>query len=151
MENYAYRDYFHGLGKDLPPDGKQPIEPIQAPNLSAVYMSSTTGKLKVAFSVPVWSKPSPDEKRQVIAVLSMSVELGTFEVLNKNVQQGKDIVLVDLREDYLDKSANSPQRGLILNHPLLPIWRDKETSPQGVTRSARGNGKGRRSFHRRVP
>ncbi|TWU24705.1 protein kinase domain-containing protein [Bythopirellula polymerisocia] len=129
LENYGYRDYFHGLGKDLPNDSEKPIEPIQSPNLSAVYMSSTTGKLKVAFSVPVWSKPS-DEARKVIAVLSMSVELGAFEVLNKNVQQGKDIVLVDLREDMLDKSAKTPQRGLILNHPLLPIWKEKEHPPR---------------------
>ena len=130
LQNFAYRDYFHGLGKDLPQTRVEPIQPIQVPNLSAVYMSSTTGKLKVAFSTPVWSKPVGTEAPTLLAELSMSVELGTFEVLNKSVQRGKDIVLVDLREDFLDPTVPTGQRGLILNHPLLPLWKDKERPPR---------------------
>ncbi|QEG36580.1 protein kinase domain-containing protein [Bythopirellula goksoeyrii] len=130
LENYAYRDYFHGLGKNLTEEHAESIEPIESPNLSAVYLSTTTGELKVAFSVPVWSNPAQDEKPKIIAVLSMSVELGDFEVLNKNVQKGKDIVLVDLREDYLDTSVKAGKRGLILNHPFLSIWKDKQSPPR---------------------
>lgn len=126
LKNYAYRDYFHGQGKDLSQKSLEPIPPIQIPNLSAVYLSSTTGKLKVAFSVPVWSQPTTAGEPKVIAVLSMSVELGAFEVLNKNVQRGKDVVLVDLREDFLDETEPSAQRGLILNHPLKNLWKDTD-------------------------
>ena len=151
LENYSYRDYFHGEGKDRPHDSQEAIEPITSPNISAVYLSSTTGKLKVAFSVPVWSKPANDEERKVIAVLSMSVELGDFEVLNRNVQQGKDIVLVDLREDSLDASVSHPQRGLILNHPLKVLWRDiehpKRVSPEVLAAMDASNDKFLAGYH----
>jgi hypothetical protein len=140
LQNYAHRDYFHGQGKELPeiqesPEGTIGVEnriaPIQEPNISAVYLSSTTGKLRVAFSVPVWSS---GETRKVIGVLAMSVDLGAFEVLNSKVQLGKDIVLVDLRNDYLEKDPDSDElvakRGLILNHPRLSLSKDSEHSPR---------------------
>ena len=90
LKNFAHRDYFHGQGKELPElmpqsDGTfdNSIAPIQEPNISAVYLSSTAGKLRVAFSVPIWTK---EGTRKVIGVLAMSVDLGTFQVLNTNVQ-----------------------------------------------------------------
>ncbi len=140
LKNFAHRDYFHGQGKELPeiqesPEGTISIEnriaPIQEPYISAVYLSSTTGKLRVAFSVPIWSS---GETRKVIAVLAMSVDLGAFEVLNTKVQLGKDIVLVDLRNDYLETNPETGEpvanRGLILNHPRLSLAKDKTHPPR---------------------
>jgi hypothetical protein len=140
LQNFAHRDYFHGQGKELPeiqesPEGtispESRISPIQEPNISAVYLSSTTGKLRVAFSVPIWST---EGTRKVIGVLGMSVDLGAFEVLNENTQRGKDIVLVDLREDFLETDPETqqptPKRGLILNHPRLSLAKDKEHPPR---------------------
>ncbi len=142
LKNFAHRDYFHGQGKELPeievPDGslgnENRIAPIEEPNISAVYLSSTAGKLRVAFSVPIWSTAGPDGIRKVIGVLAMSVDLGAFQVLNTNVQRGKDIVLVDLRDDFLETDPATdqsvPRRGLFLNHPLLSVWKNKETFPR---------------------
>ena len=143
LKNFAHRNYFHGQSKELPevqepveglPGNQVPISPIQEPNISTVYLSSTTGKLRVAFSVPIWGTTSEDGTRKVIGVLAMSVDLGAFEVLNTNVQKGKDIVLVDLRDDYLETDPATvqqiPRRGLFLNHPLLSVWKNKETFPR---------------------
>jgi serine/threonine protein kinase len=140
LENFAHRDYFHGQGKELPeiqesPEGgvapENRIAPIQEPNISAVYLSSTTGKLRVAFSVPIWSN---DPVKKVIGVLAMSVDLGAFEVLKANALLGKDIVLVDLREDFLETNPETqqaiPKRGLILNHPRLTLAKDKDHPPR---------------------
>jgi hypothetical protein len=70
----------------------------------------------------------------VIAVLAMSVDLGAFEVLNTKVQLGKDIVLVDLRNDYLETNPETGEpianRGLILNHPRLSLAKDKDHPPR---------------------
>ncbi len=143
LQNYAHRDYFHGQEKELPEidplaEGEvaeqKRIAPIQEPHISTVYQSDTTGRLRVAFSVPIWTQPTAEETRKVIGVLAMSVDLGDFEVLNTNLQRGKDIVLVDLRNDYLvtNKATDEsiPERGLILNHPLLSVWKDKDNPPR---------------------
>ena len=128
MNSYAYRNYFHGQSKDLPKDTTG-IEPIESPNLSAVYTSSNSGKLKVAFSVPIWSEPVDGEPKEVLGVLSMSVDLGEFEVLDNYMRREKKrIVLVDMREDYLESDTQSSEkiakRGLILEHPLDSTWED---------------------------
>jgi hypothetical protein len=116
-------------------DPTEVIRPIESPNLSAVYASSTSGLLKVAFSVPIWSEAEEGKPAAVIGVLSMSVDLGDFEVLDNYMRRAKKkIVLVDLREDYMETSApasgNSPKRGLILEHPLLSSWEDDKSYPR---------------------
>ncbi|MCA9229446.1 MAG: protein kinase [Planctomycetales bacterium] len=135
LSSYAYRNYFHGLRHDLPEDTTEEIQPIRSPNLSAVYTSSNSGKLKVAFSVPIWSEPAAGQEPTVIGVLSMSVDLGEFEVLDSYMRRaGKKIVLVDLREDRLETegqgSTVGPQRGLILEHPLDSAWEDLTSFPR---------------------
>ena len=69
--NYAHRDYFHGLGADLP-EGRADLRPIQTPHLSAVYRSTSTSQLKVAFSVPIENGLRGD-RRGVVGVLAMTV------------------------------------------------------------------------------
>ena len=135
LSSYAYRNYFHGRRKDLPKGTTESILPIGSPNLSAVYASSNTGKLKVAFSVPIWNEAKEGEEPVVVGVLSMSVDLGEFEVLNNYMRQaGKKIVLVDLREDYLESDSQGaggrPHRGLILEHPLESAWEDVKSYPR---------------------
>jgi serine/threonine protein kinase/class 3 adenylate cyclase len=144
-ESFARRDYFHGQGRDLDPQAAATVSPIKHPNLSAVYRSSTSKELKVAFSVPVWPMPStaptaaaptaaarestsdaatPEE--EPLGVLAMSVELGNFEVLEKELRGGNEVVLVDLREDYVEQV---PKRGLILHHPRQTLW-DRPEPPR---------------------
>ncbi|MEX2092777.1 MAG: serine/threonine protein kinase, partial [Pirellulales bacterium] len=107
--SYSYRDYFHGLGRDQPPDTPD-LKPITAPHLSAVYRSTTTGQLRVAFSVPINSVRAGANK--VLGVLAMSVDLGEFNVLEKRLPAGHEVVLVDLRESLID---GAPRSGLILH------------------------------------
>jgi hypothetical protein len=110
-ENFAHRDYFHGQGHDLPP-GTTGLKPITSPHLSAVYRSTSTGRLKVAFSAPI-ENGRRGKDRQVVGVLAMSVDLGEFNVLEKKLPKGHEVVLIDLRESEL---GGPPRRGLILHH-----------------------------------
>ncbi|HYO23578.1 MAG TPA: protein kinase, partial [Lacipirellulaceae bacterium] len=68
-QSYRHRDYFHGLRtRDYDPENADDqlaladVKPIEHNNLSLVYRSSTSGLLKVAFSVPIWNRPSDDAR-----------------------------------------------------------------------------------------
>jgi hypothetical protein len=124
-KQYAFRDYFHGLGRDILEGEEADVKPIQDVNLSATYSSSSTGRLKVAFTVPVISGNAAQQ--QIIGVLGMSVELGEFGVLDTELQTGQLVVLVDSRMDSIDEE---PRRGLILQHPAL----DQSKTDRGYAR-----------------
>ncbi|MFO0947896.1 MAG: serine/threonine protein kinase [Planctomycetota bacterium] len=117
-QNFAWRDYFHGLGSDLPKDSRG-LSPIQNPHLSPVFESTSTRTRMVAFSVPIWSGRVGTTDRKVLGVLAMTVEVGKFgEIQDDDPKDGaaeadKHAVLLDTRAD------NSGQRGLILQHPAL--------------------------------
>jgi hypothetical protein len=123
-EVYAYRDYFHGQGSDLPPDATG-IEPIQSQHLSAVYPSTTTGHLKVAFSVPIENGRTGDE-RKVVGVLAMAVDLGEFNVLQAKLPEGCEVVLIDLRPSTIDGET---RRGLVLHHQGREAFRKGQPAP----------------------
>jgi hypothetical protein len=110
--NYSYRDYFHGQGKDLTPNTPD-LKPITEPHLSAVYRSTSTGQLRVAFSVPINSVRAGVNR--VLGVLAMSVPLGEFNVLEKRLPAGHEVVLIDLRESTIDDET---RRGLILHRQI---------------------------------
>jgi hypothetical protein len=123
-ENYAHRDYFHGRGADLPPETKD-LKPITAPHLSAVYRSTSTGHLKVAFSVPI-ENGKKGKLREVVGVLAMSVDLGEFNVLKNDLPKGLEVALIDLREATIDGQT---RRGLILHHEAEKPYREGEPPP----------------------
>jgi serine/threonine protein kinase/class 3 adenylate cyclase len=110
-ENFAYRDYFSGLGTSLPADTKD-VKPLKRAHLSAVYRSTSTGHLKVAFSVPI-ENGKKGKERDVIGILAMTVDCGAFNVLENKLPKGMEVVLIDLRESTVDGRA---RRGLILHH-----------------------------------
>lgn len=115
--SYAYRDYFHGKGQDLP-KGELGAKPIQEPHRSAVYESSSNrGELKVAFSVPIYG-PRTNGPRPVLGVLAMSVALGDFAEFDKIETNTGDveIVLADTGTDFVEKA---PREGLLLHHRYL--------------------------------
>ncbi len=123
--SFAFRDYFHGRGHDLLDGNEEHVEPIKEVNLSATYSSSTSGKLKVAFTVPLFA--GNPAQQQVVGVLGMSVDLGEFGVLDTDMHSGHFVVLVDSRLDAID---GEPRRGLILQHPKLI----QSTADQGSAR-----------------
>jgi hypothetical protein len=123
-ENFAHRDYFHGQGKELL-EGTTGLKPLDAPHLSAVYRSTSTGHLKVAFSVPI-ENGKKGKQRKVIGVLAMSVDLGEFKVLENDLPEGHEVVLVDLRESTIDGQT---RRGLVLHHQSDKPYREGQQAP----------------------
>jgi class 3 adenylate cyclase len=124
--NYAFRDYFHGRGADLE-EGATDVEPITSDNLSAVYVSTSTSQLKVAFSVPIWNGKRGDE-RQVVGVLAMSVDLGDFRVLDQGeLSRDREVLLIDLRPDQI---GGTSRRGLILHHHELANLGSADNPPR---------------------
>lgn len=114
--NFAYRDYFHGQGTDLPM-GTTEVRPIDHPHRSIVFRSRTTGRFVVSFSVPVRDVSSAaegasgDREGTILGVLLMSVDLGRFSALQLDLGRDQIAVLADLRPDQ------DGRRGLILHHP----------------------------------
>lgn len=123
---YAYRDYFHGQGADLPKE-TEGVKPIRSPNQSAVYRSTSSGQLKVAFSVPIWTDQQLASQRDVSGVLAMSVDLGDFAVLEDRELDGREVLLVDLRADNVDNDSRN--RGLVLHHKDLAKINKRDAPP----------------------
>ncbi len=115
-KNFTHRDYFHGQGKDLDPKESLATEPIDRPNLSSVYKSTTDKNYKVAFSVPV--RKSVGTRMETIGVLAMTFKVGMFEALRTIAKKDQLAALVDTRTDYLDADKQGRQ-GLILHHRQL--------------------------------
>lgn len=123
-EDYSHRDYFHGLGADLP-KGTPGEKPIDQSHLSAVYRSTSSGRLKVAFSVPI-ENGRKGAARQVVGVLAMSVDLNEFNVLEKQLPAEYEVVLIDLRDLTLEGTTGS---GLILHHQAHEPIRRGQSPP----------------------
>jgi serine/threonine protein kinase len=122
--NYAHRDYFHGQGMDLP-ENTPNLRPITGAHLSAVYRSTSSGHLKVAFSVPI-ENGLRGKDRGIVGVLAMSVDLGEFNVLEKQLPPGHEVVLIDLRESNVDGQT---RRGLVLHHQMEIAYERGESPP----------------------
>jgi hypothetical protein len=131
--NYAHRDYFHGQGADFEENAPK-LKPITAPHLSAVYRSTSSGHLKVAFSVPI-ENGLRGKDRGIVGVLAMSVDLGEFNVLVKQLPPGQELVIIDLRPSNIDEET---RRGLVLHHQVetasergeVPPWIGRELLAQ---------------------
>jgi hypothetical protein len=123
-ETYAHRDYFHGQGSDFSPGAAAP-PPVSEPHLSAVYRSTSTGHLKVAFSVPI-ENGLKGKQRKTIGVLAMAVDLGEFNVLEKQLPPGHEVVLVDLRKATIDGET---RRGLVLHRQAETSYREGQAPP----------------------
>jgi hypothetical protein len=126
-ENFAYRDYFHGRGANLPPETKD-LQPITSPHLSAAYRSTSTKHLKVAFSVPI-ENGERGKARAVVGVLAMAVDLGEFNVLQNDLPAGHDVVLIDLRNTLVDGQM---RRGLVL-HQMSAKPRSEDQPPPWIS------------------
>lgn len=70
--DFSYRDYFHGLGRDLPPGSDlSNIRPRSEKGVSVAFRSRATGQFMVALAVPVWSS----EGREALGVLGRTIHL----------------------------------------------------------------------------
>jgi|688.fasta_scaffold06653_7 serine/threonine protein kinase len=116
--DFAWRNYFHGGPHDLEP-GTAP-EPIREVHRSTVYRSDSTGKLKVAFSAPIWSDAQGAADRRVLGVLLMSFDVGLLfrsvdAIGSWNASRAPfSVAVIDLRDDIID---GEPKGGLVLENP----------------------------------
>lgn len=132
--NYAFRDYYHGRGADLPRqespgNSSGGVEPISAPYLSTVFTSEANHDRSVVLSVPIWSHETEVDDRRIIGVLGHEVTLGHFARLRADELSGNHQlpVLVDSRRD------DTGRAGAILEHPgLRSLLADPSTSPAQI-------------------
>ena len=108
--NFCYRNYFHGKRQQLDPTrrliGK--VAPLAETRLSPPFRSTATGLWKVAVSTPIYlgeERTTPD------AVFVVTINLGDFKLLQGEQGTNQVAVLVQARD--------GPERGTILQHPLM--------------------------------
>lgn len=69
---FKYRDYYHGLGRELDRDEElSHIPPRRKAGISMAFRSEATGQFMVALAAPVWSK----DGTRVIGVLGRTIHL----------------------------------------------------------------------------
>ena len=119
--NFAFRTYFHGRTSDIagytqqrPPSG---IPPLRHTHLSAAFLSTATGKWKVAISTPV-IRPGTTPS-EIAGVLAFTVNLGDFAYFRSNGDTERFAVLIDGRE--------GTNKGVILQHPHFDDLRRRGT------------------------
>jgi serine/threonine protein kinase len=116
--DFAWRNYFHGGPHDLEPGAT--ATPITEVHRSTVYRSDSTGKLKVAFSAPIWSDAQGAADRRVLGVLLMSFDVGLLfrsvdAIGSWNASRAPfSVAVIDLRDDTVD---GEPKGGLVLENP----------------------------------
>jgi serine/threonine protein kinase len=119
-QSFSFRNYFHGGDTDLPVG--TPAEPLSSPHRSSVYKSVSTGRLKVAFSVPIWSAPEGIDDRRRLGVLVMTFDVGMLfraidVIADWNASRRPfSVAVIDLRDDQLE---GEPKAGLVLENPEL--------------------------------
>jgi len=117
-QSFSHRDYFHGGEGDLKPG--TPSEPLKEVHRSTVYESSSTGRLKVAFSAPIWQEKGGGPGRTCIGVLVMAFDVGAlFRSIDaiggwNAAKQSYSVAVIDLRDDQLEGGS---QAGLVLENP----------------------------------
>jgi len=126
--NYAFRDYFHGGGRDYYKDRDFARPPLRGPHNSTAMESTNDGYLSVVLSVPIFGDPTDEP----LGVLAMSIELGSFADLRADLPEGKNVLLVETRTYYLLRQQ--PEReergeGLVLHHQDFRDLRQRESLP----------------------
>ena len=131
--NFAFRDYFHGLGADLHP-AVLPDGPMSRPHISAVQVSSVTGNTLITFSVPIVEPADGDEvqtdEKNRVGVLCICVRCGHLSELSVQQPEQQKLLLVESRaypipqirwdaeRQKLHVGSNPDwSKGLILHYP----------------------------------
>jgi len=154
-ETFSFRDYFHGLGRELvPAKQKRNIEPRKSSGISVAFRSSNTGKFMVAIAAPIWNL----ENTQVIGVLARTIHisdlLNQWEERIDGPQAGKTaalhqdrmLALIDLREDpplildhpWLQSNSMQQTGGDAKLKQTLQLTREEETALRRAARTGEG-------------
>lgn len=125
-QNFSYRDYFHGHGKEYE-KGKAPksIKPITEPYICQVFKSEATNQWMVAIAVPIWNL----QNDKVLGVLARTTHLdqllsGYDESIRGDSENSGDrkIALIDNRD------------GKVLAHPRMTAKNLRNMNREEVVR-----------------
>lgn len=114
-KSFAFRDYFHGQGRDLDDTTDMRMPPIQKPHRSIVYRSKNEDRAWVtSLTVPIWTGAA--NERHVSGVLSMGLEIGDFKLLESRLGDGGRVLrLVDTNTSTQADEANGENgKGTVL-------------------------------------
>ena len=115
--SFAYRDYVHGLGRDLAAGSELPAEAAvnRGRHCSIPYVSTFDDRLRVTLTVPVF------DGRRLVGRVSTSLLVSAFTELDDLAglsAGGRKLVLVNTGPDQIGTPAGGePHVGLILHHP----------------------------------
>lgn len=138
--NFAYRSYFSGQAHDLKESTpRREIPRTQSPHVSVPFLSTTTGRWKIAVSTPFTIERDTDaagntlaESEEIEGLLVLTINLGDFELLSEDgetdpanrsddpaTEKRKDrfAVLVDGHEGTLEELGT--REGTLLQHPVF--------------------------------
>lgn len=119
---FHWRDYFHGLGEELPrTTDPRDVSPRVTPGVSLAFRSDATGKYMVAIAVPVWD--DSDEPTEVIGVLARTIHLDNllsyWEASISGEQSASEDRFIALAEVRSPVVAGEPDVVQLLDHPWL--------------------------------
>ncbi len=136
---FAFRDYFHGLGQDLPPLSPTP-KPTTKPHNSAAIFSTMDQQMTVNFVVPI---KQPDGS--VIGTLDVCVECREFADLEFTRGDELQLLLVEGRgypianlewisreNQFVAQGDSQWSAGLVLHHQS-ELYQAKFASPPRVS------------------
>lgn len=109
-KSYRHRDYFHAQGKDFAEGSPEALAATPHSfdvHVGAIFLSTNTKRLSVAFTVPIYAEEVDSLSRHTIGLLFASVQLNRCDILPNSI-------LVDLRTDRL---SGEERNGLVLRHP----------------------------------
>ncbi len=130
-ENFAFRDYFTGMGFDLAAESKlaRMIEPLAGPkvhpsgvHMSAAYLSTQVDEshLKVTFTVAVWN----EDHSECIGIVGTSMDVGD---MMRRMLGDSEVWLADLRDTVLE---GKHRRGVVLTHPDMEQQHSLSKTPR---------------------
>lgn len=112
--NFAWRDYFHNLGRELNPnDDLSEIKPRRVSGISIPFRSQNTGQFMVAIAVPIWD----EAHREVVGVLGRTLHLA--DLLNQWEVRHEDASMQMSHTRFLALVDTREQRAMLLDHPWL--------------------------------
>ncbi len=127
-QNFAYRDYFHGRGEELPPEDAAGVQPRKSPGISLAYRSQSSNQYKVSVAVPIWNS----KRTEVLGVIARSINLSELltqweSSISKITPNSRDrfLALVDMREEH----------AYLLDHPWLTELASQELEDADLKKS----------------
>ncbi|MFO0925358.1 MAG: serine/threonine protein kinase [Pirellulales bacterium] len=114
-KNFAYRTYFTGLHRDLSPSAdRSNIRPIPHQFVSPPFISTSTGRHKIAICTPIFDGDD-DAAKDVQGLMVLTINLGDFESLTRDSLEDDEPRNAESRFAILIDGNN----GQILQHPFL--------------------------------